>query len=61
MTSSTLLTLLVIVLPLATAIGAYVLLRRQDRSFAASGCAALALGVLISFAMTLAFFAAGWA
>lgn len=60
MNASTLFTILVILVPLLAAIGLYFALRGRDQSVAVSGCAALALGVLCSFALTGLFFLAGW-
>ncbi|HUG14194.1 MAG TPA: hypothetical protein VMM78_04175 [Thermomicrobiales bacterium] len=59
MNESTSFTILVIALPFFAAIGAYMLLRRGSRPVVVSSCAAIALGVLISFAITLLFYLAG--
>lgn len=52
---------IIILLPLTAAVSGYVLLRQRDRQPLAAGCAAIAIGVLLSFAISALFYLLGWA
>lgn len=60
MNGSTLFAVVVILVPLVAAIGAYVLLRGKDQPVIVSGCLAIVLGVMTSFVLTLVLYLAGW-
>jgi hypothetical protein len=55
METSTLYTLLMLVVPFIVALTVYGLLRSRDRSAVGSGCAAIVVGVIISFTITAIF------
>jgi len=56
MTISTLYTLLLLGIPFVAALSAYGMLRNRDRGALAAGCAAIVVGVFMSFAISAIYF-----